>query len=433
MKKNIIRDCIILGIAIMILVFAIFFYMSTTSVKNIKPNKDVSKSNEEPKRVEEQPQDTEIENSEFELSFLKLENKKENSIYSPLSIKYALKLLNEGADVETKKEIDNVIGENELTNYENIEKVLSLANGIYIRENWKENVKEEYIKSVKNKYSSEVLFDKFENAENINSWIENKTFKLIQNMLKDEDVQNEENKMILINALAIDMEWETKFDPKDTFGRDFYTEDGNKIEATTLSRNFSSENLNYYLDDEVTAIKLNLKKYEDTQLEFMAIMPNEKLDEYVETVSLEKIEEIEKNMKPATEIKKGVDLTIPKFKFDYSLKLKEDLSSLGIKEAFTPEANFSKMSKEDLYVSKALHKANIEFSEEGIKAAAVTAFMMEMGALIENEKPLNIDINKPFMFIIKDKSSNDIWFVGKVYEPNLWEKDKAAYHEDYGF
>ena len=85
-----------------------------------------------------------------------------------------------------------------------------------------------------------------------------------------------------------------------------------------------------------------------------------------------------------------------------------------------------------LYVSEALHKADIEFTEEGIKAAAVTVFAMGAwaGAPDPNQrfpKPLYIPIDKPFMFIIRDKNTQDIWFTGTVYEPNKWEDEKEDY------
>ena len=88
------------------------------------------------------------------------------------------------------------------------------------------------------------------------------------------------------------------------------------------------------------------------------------------------------------------------------------------------------MSNRNLYVSDALHKANIDFTEKGVKAAAVTVFIMKDNAMIAKEnKPEEIKINKPFLYLIRDKNTKEIWFVGTVYEPNLWEKDK----EDYGF
>ena len=230
--------------------------------------------------------------SDFSMKFLKLENDKQNMIYSPLSIKYALKMLNEGANGNTKTQIENVIGELDLTKYNNIDKVLSLANGVYIRDTYAKYVKEDYKKILTEKYNAEINYDSFNNANNINSWIENKTLGIIKNMLRDETVQNPDNEMILVNALAIDMEWEDSFDSKDTRGADFYLEDGSSMNATTMHLETSSDSVSYYKDKGITALTMDLKEYDDTQLEFMTIMPDTDLTNYVDTLTSEKINEI---------------------------------------------------------------------------------------------------------------------------------------------
>ena len=158
---------------------------------------------------------------EFTTQFLKMENNEKNMIYSPLSIKYALNLLNEGASGNTKLQIENVIQNLSLTKYNNIENVLSLANSVYIKDTFKEDVKQNYINNIVEKYNSEINYDSFETADNINKWIEDKTLGIIKNMLDDEMVRNSMTKMILINALAIDMEWKEQFDYNDTYGEDF--------------------------------------------------------------------------------------------------------------------------------------------------------------------------------------------------------------------
>jgi len=365
---------------------------------------------------------------DFSMSFLKLENNKQNMIYSPLSIKYALKMLNEGANGNTKAQIENVIGELNLTKYNNIDKVLSLANGLYIRDTYAKYVKEDYKKALTEKYNAEINYDSFNNANNINNWIENKTLGIIKNMLRDETVKNSNNKMLLINALAIDMEWEDSFDSKDTIGADFYLEDGSSMNATTMHLETSSDSVSYYKDKGITALTMDLKEYNNTQLEFVAIMPEENLSDYVETFSIDEFDNIIEKSKLASKAKNGVDISIPRFSFDYDLKLKNDLINLGITDAFDGAlANFSNISDTGLYVNDALHKANIDFTENGIKAAAVTVIYMTDGMVLEENKPIEINIDKPFLYIIRDKNTGEIWFVGTVYEPNSWEDDKANY------
>ena len=363
----------------------------------------------------------------FSLEFLKMENNKSNMIYSPLSIKYALAMLAEGANGNTKTQIDNVIGRLNFTKYKNIEKIISLANGIYIREDFAQYVKENFRDNMINKFEAEVKYDSFSNANNVNSWIENKTFGILKNVLTDDIVTQSE--MLLINALAIDMNWVNEFDEGRTSGLPFYKENGENINATTMRKETKSENISYYKDDNITAITMDLKKYNDTQLEFMAIMPEKNLDEYIKTITLKDVKEITNKLEKASNTPNGIEISIPKFEFNYNLQLKEDLKRLGIEDAFNSEkADFSNMAEIGLHVSKAIHQADIKFSEEGIRAAAVTIFAMDKNSMLLPEyQPITVRIDKPFMFLIRDKATGEIWFVGTMYEPNLWENDKSEY------
>ena len=369
-------------------------------------------------------------NTDFSFKFLKMENKKENMIYSPLSIKYALQMLNEGANGNTKTQIENVIGNVDLRKYDNINDVLSLANALYIRDTYSKYVKDEYKNKLLNNYNAEIKYDAFENADNINKWIEDKTFGQIKNMLRDEIVTNQDNEMFLINALAIDMAWKEKFDGEDTHGGTFYLEGGNEMTATMMNQETKSDSISYYKDNKITAISMDLEQYENEQMEFIAIMPNENLSNYVENFETDTLKNITDNLTLASKTKYGLDISIPRFSFDYDLSLEDDLINLGITDAFNPNlADFSNMSsKSPLWVGGALHKANIDFTEKGVKAAAVTVIYMTDGMALANEKkPIEIKIDKPFMYLIKDKKTGEIWFVGTVYEPNSWEHDKADY------
>ena len=368
-------------------------------------------------------------NMYFSTTFLKMENSKKNMIYSPLSIKYALKMLEEGAEGNTKKQLNEIIGNLNLVRYDNIDKALSLANAVYIRDTYSNHVKDSYKSALIQKYNAEIKYDRFENAKNVNTWIEDKTLGIIKNMLKDDIVQNPNTEMLLINALAIDMEWESRFQDKDTYGRDFYLENGQTMKATTMHQETSSDEIAYYKDSKITALSMDLQKYDDKQLEFIAIMPNENLSEYINTFDISKLSDITKKLTKASDTKNGLKIYIPKFSFDYNLKLKDDLIKLGITDAFDKGlANFSNMSNRELYASDALHKANIDFTEKGVKAAAVTVIvMMDKAMVMEKDKPEEVKIDKPFVFVIRDKETSEIWFVGTVYEPNSWEKDKAEY------
>ena len=404
--------------------------------KNTKQNNDKNtkqdnnkKTKKDNNNITQQTSDQKTDN-DFSFKFLKMENKKTNLIYSPLSINYALQMLNDGAEGKTKTQINNVIGNTSLVKHKNIKDVLSLANALYIRDTFSKDVKNEYKNQLLNKYDAEIKFDPFKNANNMNSWIEDKTFGQIKKMLKDEIVSNPNTQMILINALAMDMSWENSFDEKNTHGGTFYLDNDKTMNATMMNKETKSDSVSYYKDDKITAISMDLKQYENEQMEFIAIMPNSNLSDYVNNFKTEKLEKITSNLTKASKTKNGLDISIPKFSFDYNLDLVNDLKALGITDAFDPNlADFSKMTNTNpFWVGGALHKANIDFTEKGVKAAAVTVmYLMDSAVMIDKEKPIEIKIDKPFMFVIKDKKTNEIWFVGTVYQPNSWEKDKTNY------
>lgn len=370
--------------------------------------------------------------SGLDYSFLKLETPDSNIIYSPLSIKNGLTLLSAGANGKTKTEIENVLGNEEIPKYQDIQDKLSLANAVFIRDNFKEKVLPTYTENVQNNHSGEIFYDSFANTDNMDNWVKQKTFNLINSIGIE---VNPDLKMVLANALAIQMDWKHKFDEDDTYGKNFYLKDGSEVEATTMHIEANEEDVKYFIDASNKAVSLPLDSTSpDTNLEFIAIMPANNIDETIINLDRTEIDNVINNMTPTSEPKDGAIINIPKFKFNYSLNFKEDLQKLGINSAFNANsADFSNMASEGLYVGQAVHNANIDFSEEGIKAAAITVFAMKETSAIEDEvpQPVIINIDHPFLFLIRDANNGTIWFTGAVYQPNLWADDQAAYEESY--
>ncbi len=365
--------------------------------------------------------------NDLDYSFLKLEASSTNIIYSPLSIKNGLSLLEAGASSETKDEIDKVLGGGEVPTYQNIPDVLSLANAVFIRDSYRDLVLPSYIETVQNKFKSEIIYDSFANTDKMNDWVKEKTFNLISDIGANISSDTE---MILSNALAIQMDWKEEFADEDTDGRTFYKQDGTEITATTMHQTTFSKEIKYYVNDSLTALSMPLDSTsEDAKLDFIAIMPEKEVNVFIGDLTQSDIDKVLNNFISADQPEDGVEISIPKFKFDYQLSFKEDLNTLGIKLAFNKKlADFSSMAREALYVSDAIHKANIDFSEKGVKAAAVTTFVMDRAtAIMEEPQPVRISINRPFVFLIRDAKNGAIWFTGAVYQPNLWEDDAESY------
>lgn len=459
---------------------------------------------------------------DFDLRFLQLENERKNKIYSPLSIKYTLAMLNEGTEGESKEQISNLIGEYKANKYVNT-KNMSFANALFIRDSYRKNVKENFATSLMNKYNANVKYDSFSSAEEMNSWISQKTLGLIDNIMDDSSVS--QLNFALVNALAIDMEWEEKFlvrnvegtsyshenyswiPPKNLLSNNFegadneisgmgiiasinnydivntlgeenirktvgdefrkylnvasewekeYYLDGKDIEIAVkdyLDTYINEINSNYkrvdsntdfyvYKDEEVKAFAKDLKEYNGTTLQYVAIMPEQDLDKYIDNITAEDVNEVINNLKDlkSENFKEGVITQIvgyiPKFKFEYDLDLIQDLNDMGVKDVFDEnKANLKGITDEQAYIGKTMHKANIEFTQDGIKASAAT-FIGGIGAgemfnyyYDVPVETIDLTFDNPYMFIIRDKETGEVWFAGTVYEPLSIDKEPEVDNE----
>ncbi len=114
---------------------------------------------------------------------------------------------------------------------------------------------------------------------------------------------------------------------------------------------------------------------------------------------------------------KHVSLTLPKFEFDSSFSLKQTLAALGMPAAFTEEADFSGMTgKRDLFIADVVHKAFVSVDEAGTEAAAATAVVMTLTAV--PEMPVEVTVDRPFIFLIRDIETGETLFAGRVMNPS---------------
>ena len=188
-----------------------------------------------------------------------------------------------------------------------------------------------------------------------------------------------------------------------------------------------------YDDDNVKAFAKDLKEYDGITLQYVGIMPKkDNLNDYIKNNSAKDITKVISNLKEMKKenFKDGVVTivhgNIPLFKGEYELDLVKDLKSLGVENIF--DINKSDLSGivegEKHYIDPAIHKANIEFSNDGIKAAAATAFggmgSSSGGFNYLFEVPveeIDLTFDKPYMYIIRDKATGEVWFAGTVYNP----------------
>ena len=458
----------------------------------------------------------------FDLYFLQLEDNGKNQVYSPLSIKYALAMLNEGTDGRSHEQIEGLIGDYQAKKYVN-SKNMSLANAFFIKDSYKSEVSTDFIDTLSKKYNANVVFDSFGKPTTVNKWISDKTFGQIEDFFDDISDMD----YILVNSLAIDMEWVNKiqalyedysFSPdheefnhfvselastgytEDTFNnssdKDYkYVEIGataNRYDIVkdlgydnifnTVSKEYqqwlddgvcsyegmeepfpsteeymkdymkeieanygkydSSTDFNFYVDDTVKVFSKDLRQYNGTTLQYVAVMPKqEELSSYIKNVDAEQLNKLIDGIKPIEldSFEEGyvTKLTgfIPMFSYNAELDLKADLEKMGITDVFNPDkADLSKLTKSSSYIDTAIHKANIDFSNDGIKAAATTALGGKGAASCDFDylyevpvKEIDLSFNKPFIYFVRDKESGEVWFMGSVYEPS-----KVNHKLDYG-
>jgi len=372
--------------------------------------------------------------NDFDFLFLKMENNnKENMVYSPLSIKFALKILEEGADKDTYDEINRLLGKNiEFPDSIENDGNLSIVNNLFFKDSYYDSANEEYLNILEEKYYTNVICNMYQNVEDIKGWFETLPHRYEQGRLfgffgdgkscgSSVYYQGTTVVMVIANAIFMDMEW---VNPFNEYG--FYTfqmEDGQKMETRGwFKTEIYNENVAFYKDTDITVLTKDLKEYHGIQLEFMAIMPEkEKLSDFIKNMSKEQIDQIDSKLISSYDEKYILRLIMSSFKFPYFLNLKEDLMKLGVNRAFNDTmADFSKIeSTDELYVSDILHRVDIEFTGKGIRTNADNNPSLVVPDIRETEYPtVVIEMLKPYMFIIRDKKTKNIWFTGTVYEPN---------------
>lgn len=340
-----------------------------------------------------------------------------NYMISPLSVMLALSMTANGAEGETLAQMEEVLGGSldidELnknirafvSNLPNDEKAsLSVANSIWLREG-ELNVKKEFLETNADYYNADVYSAKFDEhtINDINNWVSYKTDGTVKQIL---DEIPGGAVMYLINALTFDAEWKEIYTEDQIFDGEFNGVSGKQ----TVSMMSSREDL-YLEDDRATGF---IKPYAEGY-SFVAMMPNDNIDieDYIASMSGSEFISTIKNAKDGL-----VNVTVPKFKTEYSIEMSSALKSLGMTNAFDEKkADFSGIdSSGNLFINRVLHKTFINVDERGTKAGAATVVEMrgEVAALIEDVYTVNLD--RPFVYAVIDNQTCLPVFMGAVMD-----------------
>ena len=344
-------------------------------------------------------------NNNFDYKFIKEIDSNDNSLVSPLSFAYLLSMIQSGAKGSTLNELNIALDNYDLQPMENIDSKISMANSMWINNRYKNDINSTFATALKINYHSEVLYDEFENANNINKWVSEKTYNMINQLFPSDSVNSVDTIMTLVNAIGINFKWDEEFDCNKTIM-------GNFLDKNVY---MMSSNEKYIESDYYTGFIKDYEKLSDnSQYEFIGLLPKKDIQDVINNLSNDVIK------KSITESEAHIQ--IPRFKYEYNVNnVKGILESLGIKDMFDKEkANFDGIAK-DIYVSTIVQKTYIDFMESGTKAAAASGASFDIKSAAEEKKVI---FDKPFVYLIRKKGSNNIYFMGIVNSPIEYDETK---------
>ena len=344
-------------------------------------------------------------------------------VVSPLSVTYLMSMLANGADGETQQQILATLGWagegiqqpslQDINDYSRmlIEKTarldkavtVEIANYVAVNKEFKLNSK--FQKSVERDYKAGVEslnFTSPSTLKRINDWCNDRTHGMIPSIINELDP---DAVSYLMNAIYFNGTWKDKFSKEETKQEMFrgYTRDIQYVDMMHRHGEY------FYADgDGYSAVSI---PYGNGAFRMTVILPTEGsfLRDVMASMDGGKFQALQRSME-----KCNVDLKIPRFTTEVDLPLNDIISALGAPLIFSSQADFSQFARGDFYVSKMFQKAKIEVSEEGTKAAAVTAAIMMMSAM-RPEKKRNVvfHADSPFAYIISENSTGSIYFMGQ--------------------
>ena len=279
---------------------------------------------------------------------------------------------------------------------------ISIADAIWVRNDPRMiSVPQTFLQKASDYYGAGAFKAPFDQStvDDINAWVSEKTHEMIPSVidkLEDDDV------MVLINALTFECLWQTTYASYDVSNGTFTASNG---ETRDVKMMHGEESV--YLDDgKATGF---VKAYKDDRYSFAAVIPNEgiSIDEYIAELDGEALTKLLTGSKQYCKVRS----VMPKFSFRYDVMLKETLAALGMPTAFNmgeTAADFTGLNDvpdAGTAIGQVIHKTFIDVSMTGTKAAAVTAVMMANATAVE-EQPKTVVLDRPFIFMILDNATN---------------------------
>ena len=346
-----------------------------------------------------------------------------NLMLSPLSASGALTMLLNGSENNTYNQIHQMLG------YEGLSQIqvnevykslvsqllsadsqvkLAIANAVWYKKEF--IVKPTFLEVMNNDFSAHVEgldFSLSSALTTMNNWARDNTYGKIPKVL---DEISPDAVMFLMNALYFKGVWTYQFDKTKTQSEVFHKGDGSDKQVDMMHITL---NTNVYLTDDFKALELS---YGRTNFSMVIILPNESLNRFFESFDENEWNSLSNQFDAISNLPEW-EVSLPKFKFSYEKSLKDQLISFGMSDAFDPElSDLSGISDIDLYVDFVKQNTFIEVNEEGTEAAAVTTIGLNTTSVGDSKEFV---VNKPFVFAIRERTTNTLLFIGKVVDPSL--------------
>ncbi|KAK3606706.1 hypothetical protein CHS0354_013549 [Potamilus streckersoni] len=345
---------------------------------------------------------------------------------SPFSISTVMSMVYLGSKGETAKQMSRTLKmENmpkiihekfeeyiKLIKAENTNVTLTTANRLYPHTG--KEILDEYIMTCFKHYKTDVVpADYAERASDvekeINSWIEKETKGKIKNLIPSGSL-SPLTVLVLVNAIYFKGDWAMKFKPENTVVQPFYKLDGDAAKVYMMK---SRMERTWYGEDQSLDCKALQLPYKGEDLYMLVLLPNKMdgLPALESKLSMTTLKLIQNNMSSGL-----VEVSLPKFKIEASFELSKVLSKLGMSDVFDEnKADLSGMTNQkNVYLSQVFHKAFVEVNEEGTEAAAATGAVIKKRSLPVMH---SFDADHPFLFLIMDKRSGVILFLGRLVAP----------------
>ncbi len=333
----------------------------------------------------------------------------DNIVFSPYSIYTLLTLLSDSTAGVTRNEILDFLKNDESDDRDTFSvadrhlkqsKGFISANAVIVKNEYKDNIRQEYLDAVKDKFNAE-FFSSNDIVRDVNKWVKDNTKGMIPE-IADESM----NEMIagLINAVSFITKWKENYELYSVYDEFFTSVDNTESEVTMMH---SSED--FYMEDE--SFTGFIKDYKNDEFSFVGLLPKKTGKELMK----ESIESLDVSSLYTNAFKAEVEVTLPAFKIRFGDDLSEIFKTNGIKSAFENNANCSPMSNTvPLKIRKIVHKAYIEVDRNGTKAAAASFGLCAAAGVPDFDRIKIVNLNRPFVYAIVHKKTQLPVFLGVV-------------------